>query len=82
MTVVRDAAEARQRLTGLAFDAIVLDIMMPEEDGLSLLSWIQSQPKDPHSTPTPVLLLSAKGEVEDRVQGLDLGAEDFLTKPF
>ena len=43
---------------------------------------MQGQPKDPHATPTPVFLLSAKGEVKDRVQGLDLGAEDFLPKPF
>ena len=82
VTVAQSATEARQRLVGLAFDAIVLDIMMPEEDGLSLLSWFQSLPQDPHIPRTPVLLLSAKGEVEDRVQGLELGAEDFLTKPF
>ena len=61
ITVAPDAAAARERLMGLAFDAIVLDIMMPGEDGLSLLSWMQAQPKDPHSMPTPVLLLSAKG---------------------
>lgn len=82
VTVAEDAAMARTRLQGLAFDAIVLDIMMPGEDGLSLLKWWRSQPSDPHQPTTPVLLLSAKGEVEDRVEGLELGAEDFLTKPF
>ena len=82
VTVAEDAAKARARLKGLAFDAIVLDIMMPGEDGLSLLQWWRAQPLDPHMPQTPVLLLSAKGEVEDRVQGLELGAEDFLTKPF
>jgi len=82
VTTAEDAAEARTRLQGLAFDAIVLDIMMPGEDGLSLLKWWQAQPTDPRTPQTPVLLLSAKGEVEDRVEGLELGAEDFLTKPF
>ena len=82
VTAAADAAAARNHLRGLAFDAIVLDIMMPGEDGLSLLSWFQSLPQDPQTMRTPVLLLSAKGEVEDRVEGLELGAEDFLTKPF
>ena len=82
VTTAEDAAQARLRLAGLSFDAIVLDIMMPGEDGLSLLSWFQSRPQDTHGVRTPVLLLSAKGEVEDKVQGLELGAEDFLTKPF
>ena len=77
VTVAEDAAKARARLQGLAFDAIVLDIMMPGEDGLSLLKWWRAQPVDPHMPPTPVLLLSAKGEVEDKVGGLELGAEDF-----
>lgn len=82
VTVAEDAPAARTRLRGMAFDAIVLDIMMPGEDGLSLLQWWRAQPADPLIPPTPVLLLSAKGEVEDRVQGLEMGAEDFLTKPF
>ncbi len=82
VTVAEDAAMARARLRGLSFDAIVLDIMMPGEDGLSLLKWWRTQPADPLLPLTPVLLLSAKGEVDDRVRGLELGAEDFLTKPF
>ncbi len=82
VTVAEDAAMARARLRGLSFDAIVLDIMMPGEDGLSLLKWWRAQPADPLLPLTPVLLLSAKGEVDDRVRGLELGAEDFLTKPF
>lgn len=82
VTMAENAAAARARLQGLAFDAIVLDIMMPGEDGLSFLKWWRNQPVDPIQPITPVLLLSAKGDVEDKVQGLELGAEDFLTKPF
>ena len=82
ITVAEDAAAARARLRGMAFDAIVLDIMMPGEDGLSLLKWWREQPADPLIPQTPILLLSAKGEADDRIQGLEMGAEDFLTKPF
>ena len=82
VTTAEDAGEARAHLKGLAFDAMVLDIMMPGEDGLSLLKWWRTQPADPVQPHTPVLLLSAKGEVEDRVNGLELGAEDFMAKPF
>lgn len=59
------------------FDAIVLDVMLPKLDGYSVLSTI----RDSGST-TPVLMLTARGTTEDRVQGLDLGADDYLPKPF
>src|SRR5437660_3973264 len=59
------------------FDAIVLDIMLPGRDGLSLLRQLRE-----HRNPTPVLLLSARGEVNERVEGLNAGADDYLPKPF
>lgn len=61
-------------------DAIVLDIMMPGEDGLSFLKWLRAQN---HSfSTTPVLMLTAMGEADDRIQGLESGAHDYLVKPF
>ena len=62
---------------GTPFDAIVLDIMLPGRDGLSVLRQLRER----HST-TPVLLLSARGEVNERVEGLNAGADDYLPKPF
>jgi len=59
------------------FDALVLDIMLPRRDGLEVLRELRSA----HRT-TPVLLLSARGGVEDRIRGLDIGADDYLPKPF
>jgi DNA-binding response OmpR family regulator len=59
------------------FDAIVLDVMLPKKDGFSVLNDIRSAGKK-----TPVLMLTARGTTEDRVQGLDLGADDYLAKPF
>lgn len=60
-----------------SFDTLVLDIALPRRDGLDVLRELRLQ----HRT-TPVLLLSARGEVEDRIRGLDLGADDYLPKPF
>ena len=59
------------------YDVIVLDIMLPEVDGLTILKTLRSE-----GISTPILLLTALGEVEDRVNGLELGADDYLTKPF
>jgi len=70
-----DEAWAAARAT--AFDAIVLDIMLPGRDGLSVLRQLRE-----HQNPTPVLLLSARGEVNERVEGLNAGADDYLPKPF
>jgi two-component system phosphate regulon response regulator OmpR len=74
--VARDAAQARRLLSGLAFDLIVLDVMMPGEDGLSLCRDMRGQ------NGTPILLLTAKGDPADRITGLEAGADDYLAKPF
>ena len=76
VTAARDAAHARRILSGLDFDLIVLDVMMPGEDGMSLTRAIRE------TSSTPVLLLTAKGETEDRIMGLEAGADDYLPKPF
>src|SRR6266481_5435659 len=70
-----DDGWAAARLT--PFDAIVLDIMLPGRDGLSLLRQLRER-----QNVTPVLLLSARGEVNERVEGLNAGADDYLAKPF
>ncbi|MGB1034198.1 MAG: response regulator [Paracoccaceae bacterium] len=76
VSAARDAAHARKLLSGLDFDLIVLDVMMPGEDGISLTRHIRS-----HSR-VPVLLLTAKSETEDRIAGFEAGADDYLAKPF
>ena len=72
-----DAADARQKLHSLSFDLIVLDIMMPGESGLELVRSLRAE-----SISVPVLLLTAMGETEDRIAGLESGADDYLSKPF
>mgnify|MGYP002622970165 CR=1 FL=1 len=69
--------EAVELACQTVFDAIVLDIMLPGRDGLSGLSCLRDR-----KISTPVLLLSARGEVNERVEGLNLGADDYLAKPF
>ncbi|MFZ5964066.1 response regulator [Thalassococcus sp. BH17M4-6] len=76
VTSARDAAHARRILSGLDFDLIVLDVMMPGEDGVSLTRGIRE------TSATPILLLTAKSETEDRIAGLEAGADDYLAKPF
>lgn len=76
VTSARDAAHARSILSGLEFDLIVLDVMMPGEDGVSLTRSLRE------TLSTPILLLTAKGETEDRIVGLEAGADDYLAKPF
>ena len=73
-----DAVSARGLMENLAFDLAILDIMMPGEDGLSLLSGIRKGP----ARETPVMLLTARGQTSDRIEGLRLGADDYLAKPF
>ena len=75
-TTASDAAAARKLIKGSAFDLIVLDIMMPGEDGLSLCRFIRE------TTQTPVILLTARGEEVDRIIGLEMGADDYIVKPF
>lgn len=76
VTSARDAAHARRILAGLDFDLIVLDVMMPGEDGLSLTRGLREK------MTTPILLLTAKGETDNRIEGLEAGADDYLAKPF
>ena len=76
VTAARDAAHAWRILSGLDFDLIVLDVMMPGEDGVSMCADLR-QERD-----TPILLLTAKAETSDRIAGLEAGADDYLTKPF
>ena len=76
VTVAKDAVEARQLMTSLTFDFIVLDVMMPGEDGFSLTQFIRE------SSSVPILLLTARGESGDRIHGLERGADDYLPKPF
>lgn len=71
-----DAAEAKEILRIGAFDALVLDVMMPGQDGMSLTRELRE------TSDLPVLLLTAMGEIEDRVDGLQSGADDYLAKPF
>ncbi|MGV8950173.1 MAG: response regulator [Cypionkella sp.] len=76
VSVARDAAQARRLLGGLDFDMLVLDVMMPGEDGITLT-------RDLRRTMTvPILLLTAKGETSTRIEGLEAGADDYLVKPF
>ena len=74
VSAARDAVHARRILSGLDFDLIVLDVMMPGEDGISLTKEVR------RNSDTPILLLTAKGETEDRILGLEAGADDYLAK--
>ncbi len=73
----RDAAHADRILSGLDFDMVVLDVMMPGEDGISYCRRLREARDD-----LPILLLTAKGETQDRIAGLEAGADDYLPKPF
>lgn len=77
VTATFDGVEALQSIEDEPFDGIVLDIMMPKLNGLQVLERIRTE-----GITTPVLLLTAKAEIDDRVTGLDAGADDYLTKPF
>ena len=72
-----DGLEALDYLEGAEYDAVVLDVMMPRMDGFSVLAQMRADGNE-----TPVLFLTAKAEVEDRIAGLDAGADDYLIKPF
>lgn len=74
---VHNGEEALNRALSGGYDGIILDIMMPKLDGISVLARLRSQ-----GDTTPVLLLTARAEVEDRIRGLDAGADDYLPKPF
>jgi two-component system phosphate regulon response regulator OmpR len=76
VTAAADASEARSTLASFAFDLVVLDVMMPGENGLELTRALRAEGR------VPVLLLTAMAEPEDRVNGLEQGADDYLSKPF
>lgn len=75
--VCHDGNQAVERAASIAFDAIVLDVMIPGRDGLSVLRHL----RDARNT-VPVILLTARGDLQERVEGLNLGADDYLAKPF
>jgi len=76
VSAAADAADARGRMAGLVFDMLVLDLMMPGESGLEFAADLRRSDK------VPILMLTAMGEAEDRINGLECGADDYLTKPF
>lgn len=77
ITTAKDAASARRLMSTMSFDLVVLDVMMPGEDGLSLLKSVREKKQD-----TPVILLTARGLPAERIEGLKIGADDYLSKPF
>jgi two-component system, OmpR family, phosphate regulon response regulator OmpR len=76
VTAAGDAGEAKAALNSFAFDLMVLDVMLPGQDGISLTSELRGV------VDLPILLLTARGEAEDRINGLSAGADDYLVKPF
>ena len=76
VSTAENAEQAKERLEYIKFDIIILDVMMPGQNGYELTKEIKNQIK------VPIILLTAKGEVENRIKGLELGADDYLGKPF
>jgi len=76
VTTAKDSFDAKNKLKLIKFDILILDIMMPGESGLSLTKEVKK------NNPTPIILLTAKGETQNRIEGLELGADDYLGKPF
>ena len=76
ITTAKDALDAKKKIEMVKFDILILDIMMPGESGLTLTKEIKK------NNTTPIILLTAKGETQDRIEGLELGADDYLGKPF
>lgn len=73
---VQSAADAREKLDALAFDILIVDVMMPGDSGIDLVRAVRAEQD------VPVLFLTALGETEDRIAGLEVGADDYLVKPF
>ena len=73
------APAARRLMELIEFDLVVMDVMMPGESGLELVSWVRNKAA---LSKTPVLLLTARGEASDRIEGLSRGADDYMSKPF
>lgn len=82
VTTALNAGNARAKLQTLDYDLMVLDIMMPGETGLELTRSLRNNVKEQTSKQLPILLLTARGETDDRIEGLELGADDYLLKPF
>ena len=76
VSTASNAVEARHKMTSLAYDLIILDVMMPGEDGMSLTRSLREK------SDVPIILLTAKGDAPDRIEGLKAGADDYLPKPF
>ena len=76
VTTAKDAFDAKNKIDLIKFDLIVLDIMMPKKSGLELTAELKKENK------VPIILLTAKGETDERVEGLERGADDYLGKPF
>ena len=76
VSTAENADQAKERLKYIKFDIIILDVMMPGQNGYDLTKEIKRQIK------VPIILLTAKGEVENRIKGLELGADDYIGKPF
>ena len=76
VSTAENADQAKEKLLYLKFDILILDVMMPGQNGYELTKEIKKQIK------VPIILLTAKGEVEDRIKGLELGADDYIGKPF
>jgi two-component system, OmpR family, phosphate regulon response regulator OmpR len=76
VSVAADAADARALMKSMAFDLLIVDVMMPGESGLDFTRSVRA------SSHTPVLMLTARGDTEDRIAGLEHGADDYLAKPF
>jgi two-component system, OmpR family, phosphate regulon response regulator OmpR len=76
VTTAENAAGARASMRGLAFDLVILDVMMPGESGLSLAKTLRAD------SPVPILMLTARAEPESRIRGLEIGVDDYLAKPF
>jgi two-component system, OmpR family, phosphate regulon response regulator OmpR len=77
VSVAADAQEARRRLNGLSFDLLIVDVMMPGENGLSLTKSLSEQQDQ-----APIIMLTARSEADSRIAGLEAGADDYLAKPF
>tara|TARA_B100000029_G_scaffold501264_1_gene574322 strand:- start:607 stop:1284 length:678 start_codon:yes stop_codon:yes gene_type:complete len=76
VTTAKNAEDAKEKLNFIKFDIIILDIMMPGQSGLEFIN------ENKKKIETPIILLTAKGEAGDRIQGLEIGADDYLAKPF
>jgi two-component system phosphate regulon response regulator OmpR len=76
VTTAKDAGDARAKLDGLTFDLLILDVMMPGESGFELAKFVRE------TSQVPILMLTARAETENRINGLEIGADDYMAKPY